>query len=67
MYQMLDQPGIGRMPVPGLPVSFGAIDRMAPSPAPVLGAHTEEILSEVLGLGAGQIGRLMDLGVVAGT
>jgi len=67
MYQMLDQPGIGRMPVPGLPVSFGAIGRMAPSPAPVLGQHTEEILSEVLGLGAGQIGRLMDQGVVAGT
>jgi 2-methylfumaryl-CoA isomerase len=67
MYQMLDQPGIGRLPVPGLPVSFGAFGRVAPSPAPVLGQHSEEILSDVLGLGSGQIGRLMDLGVVAGT
>ena len=34
-------------------------------PAPVLGEHTESILADVLGLGAGQIGRLMDQGVVA--
>jgi 2-methylfumaryl-CoA isomerase len=63
---MLDQPGIGRLAVPGSPVSFGAFDRIAPCPAPVLGQHSEEILSDVLGLGTGQIGRLMDLGVVAG-
>ena len=66
IYQMLDQPGIGRLAVPGSPVSFGAFDRIAPCPAPVLGQHSEEILSDVLGLGTGQIGRLMDLGVVAG-
>ena len=66
MFQMLDQPGIGRLPVPGSPISFGSFDRMAPTPAPVLGQHTEEILADVLGLGAGQIGRLMDQGVVAG-
>lgn len=66
IFQMLDQPGIGRLPVPGSPISFGSFDRMAPTPAPVLGQHTEEILADVLGLGAGQIGRLMDRGVVAG-
>jgi 2-methylfumaryl-CoA isomerase len=66
IFQMLDQPGIGRLPVPGSPISFGAAERMAPTPAPVLGQHTEEILADVLGLGAGQIGRLMDQGVVAG-
>jgi 2-methylfumaryl-CoA isomerase len=66
IYQMLDQPGIGRLAVPGSPVSFGAFDRISPCPAPVLGQHSEEILSDVLGLGTGQIGRLMDLGVVAG-
>jgi 2-methylfumaryl-CoA isomerase len=66
IFQMLDQPGIGTLPVPGSPISFGATPRMAPTPAPVLGQHTEEILADVLGLGAGQIGRLMDSGVVAG-
>lgn len=66
IFQMMDQPGIGRLPVPGSPISFSGLERMAAAPAPVLGQHSEEILADVLGLGAGQIGRLMDLGVVAG-
>jgi 2-methylfumaryl-CoA isomerase len=33
--------------------------------APVLGEHSEEILADVVGLGSGQIGKLMDDGVVA--
>ena len=33
--------------------------------APLLGEHTEEILADVLGLGAAEIGRLHDRGVVA--
>jgi 2-methylfumaryl-CoA isomerase len=35
-------------------------------PAPKLGQHTDEVLSEVLGLGGGEIARLHDAGVVAG-
>src|SRR5664280_2052840 len=35
-------------------------------PAPLLGAHTEEVLADVLGLSAGEIGRLYDDRVVAG-
>jgi 2-methylfumaryl-CoA isomerase len=65
MFAMLDQPGIGRLPVPGSPVAFSAIARMGPVAAPVLGEHTEEILGDLLGFGAGQIGKLMDAGVVA--
>ncbi len=65
MFAMLDQPGIGRLPVPGSPVSFSDFARMGPVAAPVLGEHTEEILGDLLGLGAGQIGKLMDAGVVA--
>lgn len=66
MFTMLDQPGIGRYPVPGSPMSFGACARERPRRAPRLGENTEEILADVLGLGAGQIGALMDAGVVAG-
>ena len=66
MFSMVDQPGIGTYPVPGSPASFGAIPREAPAPAPVLGAHTEEILAEVAGLDSGEIARLFDSGVVAG-
>ena len=34
--------------------------------APLLGEHTEEVLADVIGLSATEIGRLHDEGVVAG-
>ncbi len=66
MFCMVDQPGIGAYPVPGTPFGFSACEREDPRPAPRLGEHTEAILGDVLGLGSGEIGRLMDAGVVAG-
>lgn len=42
-------------------------ERGAPHPAPYLGANSEEILAERLGLGSGAIGKLMDSGIVAGS
>ena len=36
------------------------------SPAPRLGAHTDEVLGDVLGLSTAEIGKLHDEGVVAG-
>lgn len=58
----VDQPGVGPMlcgvfPVRGLPT-------VEPVPAPMLGEHTEEVLDDVLGLSAAEIGRLADDGVV---
>ncbi len=66
MFSEVEQPGIGRYPVPGTPFDFSAAPREAAAPAPELGAHTEEILADVAGLPAGEIGRLFDAGVVAG-
>jgi len=66
MMAEIEQPGIGRYPVPGSPVVFGARPREAPVRAPRLGEHTEEVLAEVGGLSSGEIGRLMDDRVVAG-
>jgi 2-methylfumaryl-CoA isomerase len=66
MFAEIDQPGIGRFPVPGSPLSFGALPREAPVRAPELGEHTEEVLADVAGLSSGQIGRLFDQGVVTG-
>jgi 2-methylfumaryl-CoA isomerase len=66
MMTLLEQPGIGAYPVPGTPFAFGGFSREAPVRAPVLGEHTEQILADVLGLGSGQIGALMDARVVAG-
>jgi 2-methylfumaryl-CoA isomerase len=66
MFAEIDQPGLGRYPVPGTPFAFGAVPREAPVRAPELGEHTEEVLAEVAGLSSGQIGRLFDEGLVAG-
>ena len=66
MFANIMQPGIGLYPVPGSAVTSSAFDRMPPQPAPVLGQHSEAILADILGLSAGQIGALMDKGIVAG-
>ncbi len=66
IFSLLEQPGIGTYPVPGLPFHLSALEREPPRPAPRLGEHSEAILADVLGLGSGEIGALMDAGVVAG-
>lgn len=66
MFSELEQPGIGRYLVPGSPISFGAFVREPPRRAPLLGEHTDEILSNDLGLSDAEIGRLRESGVVAG-
>ena len=66
MFSELEQPGMGRYLVPGSPISFGAFVREPPRRAPLLGEHTDEILSNDLGLSDGEIGRLRESGVVAG-
>ena len=66
MFTVVDQPGIGRYPVAASPLQFGAVPREAPQPAPVLGQHTDEILSGILGLPGNEIARLHDDKVVGG-
>lgn len=66
MFTQVEQPGIGRYLMPGLPIEFGALTREAPRRAPELGEHTDEILAEIVGLGGAEIGRLHEAGVVAG-
>jgi 2-methylfumaryl-CoA isomerase len=66
MFTILDQPGIGRYPVAASPLQFGAVPRQQPQPAPLLGQHTDEILSGILGLPDHEIARLHDRKIVAG-
>lgn len=66
MLAMIQQPGIGSYLAPGTPLDFGAVPRAAPKMAPILGQHTDEILSGVLGMSDGQIGKLRDDKIVAG-
>jgi 2-methylfumaryl-CoA isomerase len=66
LFAMVDQPGIGRYMMPGLPMDFSAEPRRPTRPAPLLGEHTDAVLAEVLGLSSAEIGRLHDERIVAG-
>lgn len=64
MFEKLHQPGLGTFPVPGSPMTFSGYARKAPAKAPTLGANTEEILGDVVGMTDTEIARLFDTGVV---
>ena len=66
LFQRVHQPGIGAYLMPGSPLGLGAYHREPVRPAPELGAHTDEVLAEVLGLASVEIARLHDRGIVAG-
>jgi 2-methylfumaryl-CoA isomerase len=67
MFAEIDQPGIGRLLAPAIPLSFGGpATRLPPVPAPRLGDDTDRVLAERLGLTMSAIGKLHDAGIVAG-
>ena len=66
LFSLVDQPGIGEYLVPSQPIYFTGLDSEPASPAPLLGQHTDEILSEILCLGSTEIGKLHDAKIIAG-
>lgn len=66
LFSQIEQPGIGRYLAPGSPFEFGAFERCEPVRAPLLGEHTDQILTEILGMSQAEIGRLHDDKIVAG-
>jgi 2-methylfumaryl-CoA isomerase len=66
LFELVEQPGVGRYLMPGSPLDFGALPQRPVRRAPLLGEDTEPILADVLGLSPAEIGRLHDAGVVAG-
>jgi len=54
---------VGERVVPGLPVNFGAID-LEYRGAPMIGEHTDEVLTELLGYSAEEIARLKEAKVL---
>jgi 2-methylfumaryl-CoA isomerase len=65
LFADVEHPGVGSYAMPASPLDFGAVARVPVRRAPLLGEHTEEILADVLGLSAAEIGELHDAGVVA--
>jgi len=66
MFQRVDQPGVGSVLSAGSPLRFGADAEVVVPPAPVLGADTDQVLEDLLGLSSAEIADLHDRGVVAG-
>jgi 2-methylfumaryl-CoA isomerase len=65
MFQTIDQPGVGPYLASGEMLDFGALPRGVTKPAPRLGENTDEVLTSVLGLSDGQIGKLHDNKIVS--
>jgi 2-methylfumaryl-CoA isomerase len=66
LFAEVEQPGMGRYPMPGLPLEFSAAPREPTRPAPRLGEHTDQVLSGLLGLSNREIARLHDAAIAAG-
>jgi 2-methylfumaryl-CoA isomerase len=64
LFSSVEQPGVGRYLMPGIPLDFSAIERAPARPAPRLGQHTEEVLAEVLGIGSAELGLLFEKRVI---
>lgn len=54
----------GSVQIPGLPIKLSRTPGQVDTPAPILGEHTDEILTELLGIEATEIERLKRDGVV---
>lgn len=61
----VDQPHIGAVTVPYLPVQFRYAQTIPPVPAPQLGQHNEQFLCGLLGYDAEELVALQESGVVA--
>ena len=61
----VDHATLGRVPIVNRPIRFVGAEQPPPAAPPVLGQHTGEILSEVLGLEPDRVAALREAGVVA--
>jgi crotonobetainyl-CoA:carnitine CoA-transferase CaiB-like acyl-CoA transferase len=60
----IDHPKAGPVRMAGIPVKFSATPASVRLPPPLLGQHTEEILTSWLGMDGGQVDELKKTGVV---
>ncbi|MDC0158576.1 CoA transferase, partial [Rhodospirillaceae bacterium] len=66
LIEIVEQPRIGVYPSAGLPLRFEQLENTPIKAAPVLGANTDEVLLEVLGIPEHSIADLHDRGIIGG-
>lgn len=57
-------PVAGALKLPGVPIKLSDTPASIAGPAPLLGQHTEEVLSGMLGMGRGEIEKLKEEGAI---
>jgi len=60
----VEQPGVGKLKVPGMPSKYGATPWAIRRPAPSLGQHSEEVFCTELGVSGENLKALRSAGVV---
>jgi len=66
VFAEVEHPGVGTYLMPGSPLDFSGVPRVAVRRAPLLGENTDEVLANVLGMSSREIAALHDKGVVTG-
>jgi 2-methylfumaryl-CoA isomerase len=66
MFAATDQPGVGNILAPAIPLDFTAGGRLPPLRAPRLGEHTDQVLRAIVGLGDAAIAGLRRREIIAG-
>jgi crotonobetainyl-CoA:carnitine CoA-transferase CaiB-like acyl-CoA transferase len=64
MIRSLDFPGIGHIPIPGLPIKLSRTPGSVDSPAPRLGKHNEDVYCGLLGFSKEDVKRLREESVI---
>lgn len=64
MIEFIDYPGVGKIPVPGIPVKLSLTPGSIRMPSPRIGEHNEEVYSKILGFNSEKIYNLRKKGII---